>query len=332
MVLRNKKIRNTAARKTRLKRLISAASACLLSVTLTSCGVWNWLWERDPGSPLDSADLMVGTGDPSEETNSQFDGAVEYLGPGSSYEGTDIYYLGEQGSPNEHRIVVIDAGHQTEGSSDMEPNGPGALSMKAEVTWGAKGVSTGQAEYELNLRVALLLRDELLKRGYSVVMIRETNDVSISNMERAKVANKYNAAAYVRIHTNSVEAPAEHGALAITQSSTNPYCASHYKESTSLANCLLNAFCTETGHANRGILKNDTMTGTNWSEVPTAILEMGFLSNPAEDRYMSSDAFRWNAARGIANGLDNYFRLTAPEDTSDAESRASSASSVTDNS
>ena len=299
------------SRPPRAVRAAALAAACAMTLSMTSCGVWNWLWERDYGSPMDSSDLMVGTGDPSESTPNQYEGAVEYLGPGSSYEGTDIYYLGKQDSPNEHRIIVIDAGHQTEGSSNPEPNGPGSEDMKAEVTWGAKGVATGQAEYELNLRVALILRDELIKRGYSVVMIRETNNVNISNMERALIANKYNAAAYVRIHANSWSEPDVHGALAISQSPSNPYCAAHYKESSLLSRCVLDAFCQETGHLNRGITETDNMTGTNWSEVPTTIIEMGFLSNPDEDRYMTYDIFRVDAAKGIANGLDTFFQTTA---------------------
>lgn len=324
MVERNRTKKRNQIRRTGVRALALPAVFCALSLCMTSCGVWNWLWERDYGTPMDSADLIVGTKDPSEETHNQFEGAVEYLGPGSSYGGTDIYYKGQQDSPNEHRIIVIDAGHQAEGSSTLEPNGPGSEVMKAEVTWGATGVSTGQSEYELNLRVALLLRDELIRRGYSVVMIRETNDVNISNMERAQIANKYEAAAYVRIHANSWTEPEKRGALAISHSSVNPYCADHYRESSLLSQCILDAFCQETGHKNLGVTENDTMTGTNWSQVPTTIVEMGFLSNPDEDRYMTYGIFRVDAAKGIANGLDLYFELTEPEETSGAETREAS--------
>ena len=279
-----------------------------VALTATSCAqAWDWLWSRDYGDPMDPDDMILADGAPEEDTDVIFEGAVEYTG--EAHRGTDIYYVGKKGSPNRSRIIVIDPGHQLKGSNEQEPNGPGAETMKAQVTWGATGSYTGQTEYDLNLAVALLLRDVLIDRGYSVVMIRETNNVSISNKERAEIANKYNAAAYVRIHANSWTDSSMSGAMTISQSAANPYptCAAHYQNSSVLSRFVLDEFCAQTGILKLNIREMDDMTGTNWSRVPTTILEMGFLSNKSDDTLMATDYFRQSAAFGVANGLDDYF-------------------------
>lgn len=273
-------------------------------LSLSSCGtVWDWLWSRDHGAIIDTDDMIL-----EEPGENLFEGAVEYTG--EAHSGTGIYYLGKAGNPNAARIIVIDAGHQQKGSSDLEPNGPESDVQKAEVTWGAKGVFTGQSEYALNLNVALWLRNVLIDRGYSVVMIRETNEVSISNMERAKIANKYHADAYIRIHANSWTDETMSGAMTICQSANNPYptCAAHYLESKQLSTFILDEFCRRpTGIKKLNVREMDDMTATNWSQVPTTILEMGFLSNEFDDKTMSSSHFAPEAANGIANGLEAYF-------------------------
>ena len=109
-------------------------------------------------------------------------------------------------------LVAVDAGHQQAGNPEKEPVGPGATEMKAKVSPGTRGAATGRPEYVLNLELALRLRDELRKRGYAVLMTRETHDVNLSNRERAEMANAARAAAFIRIHADGSEKEAENGA------------------------------------------------------------------------------------------------------------------------
>ena len=110
---------------------------------------------------------------------------------------------GVQGNNNSKKTIVIDPGHQTRGDSSKEPIGPGATETKAKVTTGATGISTKQKESELALKVALLLEKALKEEGYNVIMTRTTNNVNISNKERAMIANNAEADAFLRIHADS---------------------------------------------------------------------------------------------------------------------------------
>ena len=104
-----------------------------------------------------------------------------------------------------NKVIVIDPGHQKKGDNSKEPIGPGAKEKKAKVTTGATGISTKQTEAELNLKVGKKLKTKLEERGYEVIMVRTTNDVNISNSQRAEIANKANADVFLRIHADSVD-------------------------------------------------------------------------------------------------------------------------------
>ncbi len=204
-------------------------------------------------------------------------------------------------------IVVLDPGHQRQGDSAKEPNGPGSSTMKARVTGGTTGRTTGVHEYELTLDIGLQLRDELEGRGYTVYMTRETHDVNISNKERAEFAAEKNADIVVRIHANGSESSSTNGALALAPSSSNPYVANLASESQRLSKAVLNAYCDATGMKNLGVQANDTMTGINWCTMPVTIIEMGFMTNAGDDTNMQDATYQAKMVQGMANGIDAYF-------------------------
>ena len=137
-------------------------------------------------------------------------------------------------------------------------------------------------------------------------MTRTNSKVALSCIDRARIANKAKADAYIRLHANGSDNSYVTGAMTICTTKNSPYIASMYKKNKSLSNAVLNAYVSATGCRKEYIWETDSMSGNNWSKVPTTLIEMGYMSNPSEDRLMQQTSYQKKMVRGIAKGIENY--------------------------
>lgn len=248
------------------------------------------------------------TPEPTAEAEPEKVENLEDTAPQAGEEVVPVLTPEEPELPGTGKKVAIDPGHQAKGNSEQEPIGPGASQTKAKVASGTSGRTTGVAEYELNLAVALKLKEELAKRGYEVFMIRESHDVNISNAERAKMAAESGGDILIRVHANGSENSGVSGALTMAPSQANPYMEeSMVEQCQKLSREIIEAFCEATGANNQGVYQTDEMSGLNWCTIPATIVEMGYMTNPEEDTRMQTEEYQELMVQGMANGIDRYF-------------------------
>lgn len=203
-------------------------------------------------------------------------------------------------------LVVIDPGHQAKANLDQEPIGPGAAETKYKVTGGTTGVVTKKPEYALNLEAAKLLKSALESRDMKVILTRTTNDVDMSNSERAAVANDNKADLFVRLHADGSENPATSGFSVLIPAKESPYTNAIFADSETAAHHVIQAVFRDIPLHQTGIFYRDDMSGFNWSNVPVILPEIGFMTNPEEDQKLSDPAYLTNVMNLLADGIHTY--------------------------
>lgn len=210
--------------------------------------------------------------------------------------------------------VCVNAGHGTRGGESVKtqshPDGTGKVTggTNANGAVTSMAVSSGMefadgtAERKITLKEALVLKQKLLDLGYSVLMIRESDDIQLDNIARSVLANNY-ANCHVAIHWDSTSS--DKGAYFMSPPAGSfrqmePVAATWQKDiafGSSLISGLKSAGIKIFGD---GSMEAD-LTQTSYSSVPSVDIELG---DKVSDH---SDAALDQLASGLAAGINAYF-------------------------
>lgn len=195
--------------------------------------------------------------------------------------------------PVNNKVIVIDAGH---GVPDE----------------GAES-SNGTTEAESNLKIALKVQNLLEQSGATVILTRSDENAiydmdsktlkqkKISDIHnRVKIGNESSADIFVSIHLNKIPQEQYWG----WQTFYKEESAEGQKLATSIQNSLNETIQKEN---NRVPMKIDNIYIIKHVEIPTTIVECGFLSNPEEEQLLLTDEYQNKLAWGIYTGIMDYF-------------------------
>ncbi|RDV82132.1 N-acetylmuramoyl-L-alanine amidase [Ammonifex thiophilus] len=176
--------------------------------------------------------------------------------------------------------IALDPGH---GGSD-----PGAVGP------------TGFQEKEFTLGVARLLAVRLRERGAQVLLTRD-RDTDVGLRARVRMANDWGADVFLSVHANASTDSSVAGL-------STWYCpvGGNPEESCRLAQCLQKALVGELQLPDLGV-RTANFFVTKYTQMPAALVEIGFISNPYEESLLKTPEFQAKAAKALADGLERYF-------------------------
>jgi N-acetylmuramoyl-L-alanine amidase len=202
-------------------------------------------------------------------------------------------------------LVCLDPGHGTPAAvgRQREPIGPGSSVRKIKDGGGASG------EAEVVLAIAKKTRTLLLQRGYRVAMTR-TGPVfrygNGGNVARAQFCNRRRAKLMLRIHADGSSSASSRGVSTLYPALHRGWTDDISEPSLRAARAVQNATVATTGARNLGLIPRADLTGFNWANVPSILVETGFMTNAAERRLLESSSYQWKVARGLTDGVGAF--------------------------
>ena len=195
--------------------------------------------------------------------------------------------------PVDSKVIIIDAGH-------------GAPDEGAES-------SNGITEAESNLKIALKLQNLLEQSGATVILTRSDEnaiyDIDCTTLKekkisdihnRVKIGNESSADIFVSIHLNKIPQEQYWGWQTFYKQES--------EEGQKLATSIQNSLNESIQKDNKRVpMKIDNVYIINHVEIPTTIVECGFLSNPEEEQLLLTDEYQNKLAWGIYTGIMDYF-------------------------
>ena len=213
-----------------------------------------------------------------------------------------IHVVGENTKPLSGLVIGVNAGHQKTPNNTQYPIEPGSSKTSAANKSGTRGKFSRTEEYVITLQISLKLEKLLVENGAQVVMIRRSNDVKLTNIQRSTIMNNAGCDLALNLHCDGSGSPDVSGISTYYRAKGN-----WVSESAAFARELQNGMLAATGAKNEGTHKSYNYMSLNYSTVPALMIEMGYLSSRVEDPLLNTDEYQMKLAQGLLNGIQSAF-------------------------
>ena len=130
----------------------------------------------------------------------------------------------------------------------------------------------------------------------------------MGNIARAAVANRARADLFLRVHADGSTNRADRGTHTLYPAFQRGWTDDIYAGSRRAAALVQRSLVRRLRSPNRGLAERRDLTGFNWANVPAILVEVGFLTNPTDDRLLTSPSYQERAARGMCEGVLAFLR------------------------